>query len=161
MNNRHCAAFAGLLLAMASLVSQAQDADSKPLAWTTSVAPAGSAGSERLYRLQFAGRITPGYIVYGSDFKANLGPNPTRLRFKADSGVRPQGALESVATHKGTDKAFRTDYTYFEGEAKLTQVVAVASGADRISGTLVGQTCHEASGTCALFQERFDIPLPE
>jgi thiol:disulfide interchange protein DsbD len=158
MNRRHFAA-ASLLLAL-GLAAHSQEATS-PLAWTTGVEPVKSVSGERLYRLQFTGRITPGYIVYGSDFKANLGPNPTRLRFKADGGITPQGALQSTATHKGTDKAFKTDYTYFEGEAKLSQVVAVAAGTGKITGTLVGQTCHEASGTCALFQERFEIPLAE
>jgi thiol:disulfide interchange protein DsbD len=158
MNRSHFVA-ASLLLAL-SLAAHPQDAPS-PLAWTTRVEPVNPATSERLYRLQFTSRITPGYIVYGSDFKANLGPNPTRLRFRTDSGITPQGTLQSTATHKGTDKAFKTDYTYFEGEAKLSQVVAVAAGTDKIAGTLVGQTCHEASGTCALFQERFEIPLAE
>lgn len=129
------------------------------LSWITSAQPVKSAGGERLYRLQFAGRITPGYIVYGSDFKVELGPNPTRVRFKADSGITPQGALESVGTRKRTDKTLDIEYTYFDGEAKLSQVVAVANGTARLTGTLVGQTCHEADGTCALFQERFDIPL--
>lgn len=153
------ALFAAGLLAMclSAAAQQAPDA----VAWTTSAEAVQGAAGQRLYRLQFAGRIAPGYVVYGSDFKANLGPNPTRLRFAADSGVTPQGALESVATHKGTDKAFKTGYTYFQGEAKLSQLVVVATGAGRIAGTLVGQTCHEVSGTCALFQERFEIPLPD
>lgn len=158
MNRRHFATV-GVLLAL-GLGAQAQNAN-PALSWNTSAEPVKSASGERLYRLQFAGRITPGYIVYGSDFKANLGPNPTRVRFKADSGITAQGALESVGTHKGTDKAFKTDYTYFDGEAKLSQVVAVAEGTTRLTGTLVGQTCHEADGTCALFQERFDIPLAD
>lgn len=159
MDRRHLAA-AGLLLAL-GVAAHAQTSPNPALAWTTTAEPVKSATGERLYRLQFSGRITPGYIVYGSDFKANLGPNPTRLRFKADSGITPQGALQSTATHKGTDKAFKTDYTYFEGEARLSQVVNVAQGTGRITGTLVGQTCHEADGTCQLFQERFDIPLPD
>lgn len=157
---RHRITAAGLsLLALAS-ATLAQQPAPEAASWTPTVVPVKSATGERLYRLQVDGRIAPGYVVYASDFKAELGPNPTRIRFAADSGVTPQGSLESTGTHKGKDKVFKVDYTYFEGEARLTQVVAVALGIDKIVGTLRGQTCYEADGTCALFTARIDLPLP-
>jgi hypothetical protein len=159
--NRHLITAAGLsLLAFAGAASAQQPAP-EASSWNTSVVPVKSANGEKLYRLQIDGRIAPGYVVYASDFKAELGPNPTRLRFAADSGVKPQGSLESAGTHQGKDKAFNVDYTYFEGEAKLSQVVAVAAGTDKIVGTLRGQTCYEKDGTCALFTARIEARLPD
>ncbi|MET0279719.1 MAG: hypothetical protein ABW278_01160 [Steroidobacteraceae bacterium] len=158
---RHLITAAGLSLLALSATGVAQQPASEVATWSTTVVPVKSAGGERLYRVQIDGRIAAGYVVYASDFKAELGPNPTRLRFAADSGVTAQGELESTGTHKGKDKAFKVDYTYFEGEAKLAQVVAVAPGTARIVGTLRGQTCYEADGTCALFTSRIDLPLPD
>lgn len=135
---------------------QASDA----VAWTSKAAPTKDADGAQLYRLEFTGRITPGYIVYGSDFKADLGPNPTRIRFEPAAAVTARDSLKSAGTKKGKDKAFDTDYTYFEGEARLSQLVAVAPGTKRVTGTLRGQTCYEADGTCQLFSAPFDIALP-
>lgn len=150
---------AGLGL-LACCTAVAQQAANEVASWNTTVAAVKSPSGAKLYRLQIDGRISPGYVVYASDFKAELGPNPTRLRFAPDSGVTAQGDLQSTGTHLGKDKSFNVDYTYFEGEAKLSQVVAVAAGTQKIVGTLRGQTCYEADGTCALFTARIDVPVP-
>lgn len=154
--------FRGAAAAWLIAVSWNATAQQPPAAvqWSNTARPVQSASGERLYRLEFTGRIAPGYIIYGSDFEANLGPNPTRLRLEAKQGVVANSKLQSTGTRAGTDKAFKTPYTYFEGEAKLSQVVTVAAGVTRVAGTLRGQTCYETDGTCALFSTRFDIPLP-
>ena len=148
---------AGLLLAL-SFNAAAQHAP-ESVQWANTAVAVKSDKGERLYRLEFTGNIAPGYVIYGSNFEANLGPNPTRLRLEAKEGVTANSKLESVGTKTGTDKAFKTPYTYFQGQAKLSQVVAVAPGVTHVAGTLRGQTCYETDGTCALFNVRFDIPL--
>lgn len=148
---------AGLLLAI-SLNAAAQHPP-ESVQWTHTASAVKSDKGERLYRLEFTGNIAPGYVIYGPDFEANLGPNPTRLRLEAQEGVTANSKLESVGTRAGTDKAFKTPYTYFQGQAKLSQVVAVAPGVTHVAGTLRGQTCYETDGTCALFNVRFDVPL--
>lgn len=150
-----------LLLAVLSTAALSQEPLAEPVTWTASAEPVKTSGGERLYRLRIDGRIAPGYIVYGSDFKVELGPNPTRLRFAADSGITARGALESTGTHQGKDPSFKVDYTYFEGRARLAQLVAVAAGTPVIVGTIVGQTCREADGTCTLFRARLETRLPE
>ncbi len=153
------AAATALLLAFAAAaISQQPPAAS--VQWTNSAVPVQGANGERLYRLQFNGRIAPGYIVYGSDFEGALGPNPTRLRLDAREGVAANGKLLSAGTKAGKDKAFNSAYTYFEGEAQLSQVVAVAAGVKNVAGTIRGQTCYEADGTCQLFSAKFDVALP-
>lgn len=137
----------------------AQDAAPGAIHWVTAAVPVKTTG-ERLFRLEFTGRIAPGYIVYGSDFEAELGPNPTRLRFTTKEGVTARDALKSAGTKKGKDPAFNTDYTYFQGEARLSQLVAVAPDVKQVAGTIRGQTCYEADGTCQLFTAPFEIALP-
>lgn len=153
------AAAAALLLAFAG-AALPQQPPAESVQWSSTAVPVQGANGERLYRLQFSGRIAPGYIVYGSDFEGNLGPNPTRLRLDAKEGVTANGKLLSAGTRAGKDKAFNSAYTYFEGEAQLSQVVAVAPGVKNVAGTLRGQTCYEADGTCQLFSAKFDVALP-
>lgn len=155
----HTIAIAGLAIALMGAPGIAQQTGDA-VAWSSTAVPAKAADGRPVYRLKFTGRITPGYIVYGSDFEAELGPNPTRVRFEPAGAVTTQESLQSSGTKKGKDKAFNTEYTYFEGEAKLSQLVAVAPGTKRVTGTIRGQTCHEADGTCTLFRASFDIPLP-
>ncbi len=157
MINRH-AAFAGLL-ALSFAVS-AQVGPSDAVNWSTRVEPVKGAQGERLFRLQFEGRISEGYIIYGPDFDAELGPRPTRLRLDGDA-VKARDALLPAGTQRGKDKVFKTDYTYFQGQARLSQVIAAPAGVDKVSGRIVGQTCYEADGTCALFTSRFEVALPQ
>ena len=138
--------------------TSAQGADAA-VTWTTTAVAVESAGTQRLYRLDFSGRIAPGYIVYGSDFKAELGPNPTRLRIEGDT-VTPREGLQSIGASPARDETFKADYTYFAGQATLTQLVQVQPGVRSVSGTLRGQTCYKADGTCRLFSARFEVPLP-
>lgn len=155
---KYCLLF--VAASIAASVTLAQTAGPAAVSWTNTAAPVSAPGGERAYRLQFSGRIAPGYIVYGSDFQSALGPNPTRLRLDNKEGVTPRESLQSSGSRKGKDKAFDSDYTYFEGEARLSQLVTVAPGVTRITGTLRGQTCYEADGTCQLFSAPIDIALP-
>jgi opacity protein-like surface antigen len=158
MNKRRFALMTLSLTMLAALPALARAADA--VTWTTTAVPVKTADGSQAWRLEFTGRIDPGYIIYGSDFEANLGPNPTRVRYEPADAVKPADTLKSAGTRKGKDKAFNTDYTYFEGEAKLSQVITVAAGTRKVTGTLRGQTCHEADGTCTLFRAPFDISLP-
>jgi hypothetical protein len=155
------ATLATVLLALGLGPAQAQAPESSQgVTWTSRAVAVQAPGGERLYRLHFEGRIQPGYIVYGSDFKAGLGPNPTRLRLDKDQQVTLRAPLESEGTKAGKDEAFDVPYTYFENEARLTQLIAVPLGVTQVTGTLRGQTCHLNDGTCQLFSARFEIPLP-
>lgn len=147
----------GLVLASLGLAVSAPAQEPEILDWNWSVEPVtgGAAGS---YRIVFRAKIAAGYIIYGSDFEADLGPKPTRVRY-APGAAEPAGALQSFGTRRRTDPTFRTEYSYFDGVAELAQTVQVPAGATSVGGTIAGQTCHEADGTCALFSQRFDIPL--
>ena len=149
---------AAALLAALPALTPAQEADNI-ISWQWTALPTPAAG-ERVYELRFTGGIAGGYIVYGSDFQVDIGPRPTRLKLDAPEAVTPRGSLLSAGTHRRLDPVFKGEYSYFESKAQLTQQVAVKSGVTRVSGTIRGQTCREADGTCALFNQRFEIDLP-
>lgn len=148
---------AALLLALpASAIPQ----EEQVIDWTWSVvATEGRPAGGKRYELQFRGSIAPGYIVYGSDFQVDIGPRPVRLKFDAPE-VTPQGSLRSTGTRRRLDPVFKGEYSYFQGSAQLSQQIAVKEGVSRVTGTLRGQTCREADGTCSLFARRFEIDLP-
>jgi thiol:disulfide interchange protein DsbD len=103
--------------------------------------------------------IAPGYIVYGSDFKSGLGPNPTRLRLKDGQGVEQNQPLESVNAKRRKDQTFGSEYTYFEGRAEFRQRLNIRPETTQVAATVSGQSCHEADGTCTLFNQPLQIEL--
>lgn len=166
MNRRYLLRACALGLALATplaapLATAASPGGDNPgiLGWDWEVKALGTQGGQPSYQVTFRARLAEGYIVYGSDFDAELGPRPTKVRYQADLEVKPTGALQSVGTQRRKDRTFNTEYTYFGGTAELAQVVQVPAGATRIAGTIAGQTCYETDGTCTLFSQRFDIPL--
>lgn len=140
--------------------AHAQDARDDTLAWQWQVLPAadGSGASD----VVLSARIKLGWILYASDFEApEFGPRPARLAIDARPGYRPQGGLVAVDAREGEGSNFAGDYryTYFSGRAEFRQRLQVEAGADRVGGTISGQTCFEETGLCTLFRESFDIAL--
>jgi Disulphide bond corrector protein DsbC len=109
--------------------------------------------------LVLAADIAAGYVVYGSNFKSDLGPRPTRLRVAEGQGLEPLQPLESVNPKRRKDPDLGSPYTYFEGHALFRQRLRVAPGTTQVAGSISGQACHEADGTCSLFNQRFEVAL--
>jgi hypothetical protein len=152
--NRIPLSLAMLAALSVSLPATAQVAAS-PVEWN---AQAVKGAQPLTYELRFTGRIAEGYIVYASDFGIDVGPRPTRIRLADD--VTARGTLQSTGARSRKDPAFSGEYRFFEGAARLSQQVIVKDGVTHASGTLVGQICHEADGTCSLFNQKFEIALP-
>jgi hypothetical protein len=127
--------------------------------WQWTLQPAANAG-QGVYELRFSGRIAPGYIVYASDFSLDIGPRPTRLKLEDAANVTARGTLSSTGAHEKKDPAFAGAYRYFDGTALLSQQLTVKDATARVKGALVGQICHEADGTCSLFNQKFEVPVP-
>lgn len=154
MRRRHL--LAALLLAIpASAIPQ----EEQVIDWTWNAVAAPGQADQKRYDLHFKGSIASGYIVYGSDFEVDIGPRPVRLKFDAPE-VTAQGSLQSAGTRRRLDPVFKGEYSYFQGTAQLSQQIAVKGGVSRVTGTIRGQTCREADGTCSLFSRRFEIDLP-
>jgi thiol:disulfide interchange protein DsbD len=145
---------AALALSAISIAS----ADEPALKWQWHVEPRTvKAGDE--VELVFSAAIPEGFILYSSDFKAELGPRPAKLVFDANDAFEVQGAPTPVNAQRRKDKTFGTEYTYFEQHAEFRQKVRVLKPGATLSGRIDGQTCQEKDGLCMLFKEPFKITL--
>jgi hypothetical protein len=143
-------------LALAALSSAW--ADDTGLQWQTSVEPGTvKAGDE--VEIVFSATIPEGQILYSSDFDVELGPRPTKFVFEANDAVELQGPITAVKSQRRKDKAFGTEYTYFEGRAEFRQKVRVLKTGANVTGRINGQTCQEKDGVCLLFKEPFSVRL--
>ena len=143
------------LISFAAAAQQIGDAGGA-LQWTTRVEPGATRDD---FTLVLEARIADGYIVYGSDFRAELGPRPSRLRLDKEAPVRAEGALTSVDTKRRTDKNLGTEYSYFEQRAQFRQKLQRTAAGDTLTGRIEGQACFEKDGTCTLFRQVFNLPL--
>ncbi len=130
--------------------------DDEALSWTLSVVPATAKAGEEV-ELVFAAEIAQGWILYGSDFEAELGPRPAKFCFVKSAEVELLGPVRAVGTLRRTDKTWKTEYSYFEKRAEFRQKARLLKDAAAITGRIDGQTCYETTGLCALFRKPFSL----
>lgn len=148
------AAFA--LLGLCALLSPAASAsETAPVQWTFALARPAAIGEE--VDLIITARIAPDWIVYSSDFKADLGPQPTRLVLGASDTFQPIGDLTSVSPKRKKDPTWDTEFGYFEQRAEFRQRIKVLKPALALTGQIRGQLCNEHNGTCTLFDHPFKL----
>lgn len=150
--------FAAAWLFAVPVAALPQTSGDQAIEWTSSVVAV--AGLGHTYELRLEGRIASGYIVYGPDFEVDIGPRPVRLKLDAQDGLTARGPLRATETRRRHDPVFNGEYSYLQGVAKLSQQLDVKPGTARVAGTVRGQTCREADGTCSLFSYRFEVDLP-
>jgi len=142
------------VLAFLPLTSGAQVPD---LRWEYSVTSSAAGEAEII----FTAAIPDGWILYSSDFKAELGPRAARFKFEPNDAVQVVGEIEAVKSSRRTDKNFGIEYAYFTKRAEFRQRVRIASGAASVSGQINGQTCQEVDGLCTLFKQPFQIQMAQ
>lgn len=134
-------------------------ADQEPeLRWQWRLEPQNARVGDEAY-LVFNADIPDGFILYSSDFAAEMGPRPAKFLFETTEAITLIGPIEAVNSQRRVDKTFGTEYSYFAGQAQFRQKVRLREDADRIDGRIDGQTCQEKDGLCALFRQRFSVPL--
>src|SRR6186713_690396 len=62
-------------------------------------------------------------LVYSSDFKSDIGPQPTTLDLGGSEGIAAVGPVRSIAAKRKTDKTWDIELGYFETRAELRQTV--------------------------------------
>jgi len=149
--------FAVALLALISAIPVGAEEDaSRAVQWSWQLEPRDATpGSEA--ELVLVASIAPQWVVYSSDFKAELGPLPARLRKKAQSSLELIEPLRSVGAHRKHDAELKADYGYFAERAELRQRLRLPADGAPVEATLVGQACHEANGTCHLIRQDIRI----
>jgi thiol:disulfide interchange protein DsbD len=126
--------------------------------WTVHVVPEHPKPGDAL-EIVFTADIPSGWILYSSDFSADIGPRPARFSFDATPGVDLVEGVRAIKSLRRKDKTWNTAYRYFEGRAEFRQRAKLTAPVQAIAGRIDGQTCFEESGLCKLFHETFAANL--
>lgn len=141
-----------LLALISTIPVGAQEDASQAVTWSWRlVTPDARPGGEA--ELVLEADIAPHWVVYSSDFVAELGPRPTRLKAKPQSTLQLIEPLRSVGAHRKRDEQLKVEYGYFEERAELRQRLRLPADGSPIELTLNGQACYEADGTCHLIRQ--------
>jgi Disulphide bond corrector protein DsbC len=145
--------FAVALLALMSTIPVGAEEDpSRAIQWSWTLQPADARpGSEA--ELVLVAVLAPHWVVYSSDFKADFGPLPVRLRKKPQSGVELVEGLRSISASRKRDESLDIEYGYFAGRAELRQRLKLPADGSPAELTLNGQACNETDGTCHLIRQ--------
>ncbi|HVY80537.1 MAG TPA: protein-disulfide reductase DsbD domain-containing protein [Steroidobacteraceae bacterium] len=136
----------------------ANAAQSDTVQWRVQVLPAHARPGDTA-ELVFTAEIAPGWILYSSDFSAEIGPRPARFTLDPTPGLAPIEGVRAVHSLRRKDKTLKTEYAYFERHAEFRQKVKLTAPVTTITGRINGQTCFEQSGLCQLFQKTFTATL--
>jgi thiol:disulfide interchange protein DsbD len=141
-----------LLALLSAIPVGAQDDAARAVQWSWRLEPRDARpGSDA--ELVLEASIAPDWVVYSSDFEAELGPRPTRLRKQPQSSLELTGPLRSVGALHRRDADLGLEYGYFAGRAELRQRLRLPADGSPVEVTLRGQACHEANGTCHLIRQ--------
>jgi Disulphide bond corrector protein DsbC len=142
------------LLAILSLASVRAE-ETSALRWRFELTPV--AGANDTAELILIADIDSHSLVYSSDFKSDIGPQPTAIDFSKSEGIEPVGPVVSVEPKRKKDKTWDIELGYFETRAEFRQKVKILRKDYTVRGTIAGQLCNEAEGTCTLFTQPFEM----
>lgn len=141
-----------VLALVAAIPVGAEDTAAEAVKWSWQVVPEDARPGDEA-ELVLSASIAPQWVVYSSDFKAELGPQPTRLKTRPQAAVELIDGLRSVGAERKKDQELNIEYGYFSGRAELRQRVRLPADGSPVEALLVGQACHEADGTCHLIRQ--------
>jgi hypothetical protein len=145
------------LLALISAIPVGAEEDAaRAVRWSWQLVP-GDAQPGTEAELVLVAHIAPHWVVYSSDFAAELGPQPTRLKKKPQSTLQLTEPLRSIGAQRRKDEQLNIEYGYFAERAELRQRLRLPTDGSPVEATLVGQACHEADGTCHLIRQDLSI----
>ena len=145
------------LLALISTIPVCAEEDpNRAIQWTWTLQPTDAApGSEA--ELVLVAALAPHWVVYSSDFKAEIGPLPARLKKKPQSSVQLVDGLRSISASRKKDEGLNVEYGYFAGRAELRQRIRLPADGSPAELTLNGQACNETDGTCHLIRQDISV----
>jgi thiol:disulfide interchange protein DsbD len=147
-----------ILAAATDSTPQSGASQSDTLRWTVQVTPTHPQPGDTV-ELVFTADIASGWILYSSDFSADIGPRPARFSFESTPGLELVDGVRAVKPLRRTDKTWKAEYAYFERRAEFRQKVKLTAPVTTIAGRIDGQTCFEENGLCQLFRKTFTTSL--
>ncbi len=140
-----------VLALTAAIPVGAEEDVSQAVEWSWRLEPAtAKPGAEA--ELILVAKLAPDWVVYSSDFKAELGPLPARLRRAPNSTLELIDPLRSIGARRKRDETINAEYGYFSERAELRQRVRLPEDGAPVEVTLSGQACYEANGSCYLIR---------
>ncbi|MES2520160.1 MAG: protein-disulfide reductase DsbD domain-containing protein [Bacteroidota bacterium] len=106
----------------------------------------------------FLATIEKGWSLYSSDFKSDMGPQPTEFEFSENGTFALLKAINPITPLKKIDKNWGTDITYFTQKAEFRSKVRIEENKYDVAGTIRGQLCNDKKGVCVPFQKDFHFP---
>lgn len=145
-------------LLLSAIVATAFVGDEPGAKWTFTTSPATlpnelEVGDE--FDLVFTARLGKEWLLYSSDFKGDVGPQPTAFYFEPDDSFEPVGEVKPVAPKRKKDRVWETDVSYFTQKAEFRQRIRLLKPDYRVSGVIKGQLCSEKNGVCVPFERLF------
>ncbi|MBD2705549.1 hypothetical protein IC229_33380 [Spirosoma sp. BT702] len=113
-----------------------------------------------LIDLVFTATLDKEWLLYSSDFKADIGPQPTTFEFMPDDTFELVGGVQPVSPKWKQDKTWDVKVSYFTPKAEFRQRVRLLKADYGIRGVIQGQYCSEKKGLCVPFQQRFGFSVP-
>lgn len=145
-----------VLALMAAIPVGAQEDAPQAIEWSWHLEPAtAQPGSEAV--LVLVAKVAPDWVVYSSDFKAELGPLPAKLTRAPNSSLELIDALRSVGAKRKHDASINAEYGYFSKRAELRQRIRLPADGGPIEVRLSGQACYEVNGSCHLIRQNIRI----
>jgi thiol:disulfide interchange protein DsbD len=133
-------------------------ADEPGAKWTFTVTPTVpdtilEAGDE--LDLVFTARLDKEWLLYSSDFRGDVGPQPTAFYFEPDHSFETVGEIKAVASKRKKDRVWETEVSYFTQKAEFRQRIRLLKPDYRVTGVIKGQLCSEKNGVCVPFERLF------
>ncbi|PQA54456.1 protein-disulfide reductase DsbD domain-containing protein [Siphonobacter curvatus] len=102
-------------------------------------------------------KVEKGWLLYSSDFVADVGPQPTAFEFVSNGTFSPVGPVVPVDPLTKKDKTWDLDVSYFTKRAEFRQKVRIDKLDYFFTGYITGQVCHEKKGLCVPFRQAFNF----
>ena len=90
-----------------------------------------------------------------SDFRGDVGPQPTAFYFEPDHSFETVGEIKAVASKRKKDRVWETEVSYFTQKAEFRQRIRLLKPDYRVTGVIKGQLCSEKNGVCVPFERLF------
>ncbi len=105
--------------------------------------------------LVFTARLEKEWLMYSSDFRGDVGPQPTAIYFEPDDSFETVGEVTPVAPKRKKDRVWETEISYFTQKAEFRQRIRLLKPDYHITGVIKGQLCSEKKGVCVPFERLF------
>jgi thiol:disulfide interchange protein DsbD len=146
-----------ILLVLATLTT-AFVGDETGAKWTFTTSPTTlpselEVGDE--FDLIFTAKLDKEWLLYSSDFKGDVGPQPTAFYFEPDDSFETVGEVKPIAPKRKKDRVWETDISYFTQRAEFRQRIRLLKPDYHVTGVIKGQLCSEKNGVCVPFERLF------